>query len=95
MSITFSSSLLGGLEHSLASYHCGPDLTKSLIFCLRGTAEPEETGTPVTGMCAVPCASETAAKASTETEACNIMMRFGLNECVVEEEGKKKNERKL
>lgn len=62
------------------------------MFCLRGTAEPEETGTPVTGMCAVPCASETAAKASTETEACNIMMRFGLNECVVEEERKRTKE---
>lgn len=41
-------------------------------------------------MCVVPCASETAAKASTETEACNIMMRLSLNECVVEKEGKRR-----
>jgi hypothetical protein len=43
-------------------------------------------------MCAVPCASETAAKASAVTEACNSMMRCGLNECVVEEERKKKKQ---
>lgn len=88
-----------GPEHSLASYHCGPDLTKSLIFCLRGTAEPEDTGTPVTGMCAVPCATETVAKASAQTEACNNMMRFDLNECVGtnawSRRKEKKNERKL
>lgn len=72
------------LEHPMAplywaegfslSYHCGPDLTRSLIFCLSGTAAPEATGTPTTGMCVVPCASETAAKASAVTEACNNMI---------------------
>jgi hypothetical protein len=43
-------------------------------------------------MCVVPCASETAAKASAVTEACNSMMCFGLNECVAEEK-RKKNEK--
>jgi hypothetical protein len=44
------------------------------MFCLSGTAAPGETGTPVTGMCVVPCASETVAKANAERDADNSMM---------------------